>query len=118
MSDEGATADDLRRNNILAKDLASLGLDRASSKTLLSNPQTFLGGVSPAEAQRVRAVLVPAYRQGFRAIFLVGASLAALAFVLALVLMPQVELARPDDARLKEEGRRAQEERDRKTASA
>lgn len=83
----------------------------------MSNPQKFLTTVSPAEAERIRSVLVPAYRQGFRVIFLVGASLAALAFVLALVLMPQVELSRPDDAKLKEEGRRAQEEQKKKSAA-
>lgn len=86
-------------------------MDQASSKTLLSNPQTFLTSVSPQEAERIRSILVPAYRQGFRVIFLVGASLAALAFVLAFVLMPQVELTRSDDAKLKEEGRRAQEKK-------
>ncbi|EQL02501.1 hypothetical protein G6O67_006878 [Ophiocordyceps sinensis] len=104
-------------NNILAHGLSSLNLDQAASKTLLSNPQKFLTTVSPAEAGRIRSVLVPAYRQGFRVIFLVGASLAALAFVLALVLMPQVELSRPDDAKLKEEGRRAQEEQKKKSAA-
>lgn len=50
-------------------------------------------------------------------IFLIGASVAALAFVLAFVLMPQVDLARPDDAKLKEEGRRAYEEKRNKSAA-
>ena len=59
---------------------------------------------------------MPAYRKGFRIIFIVGASLAALAFVLAFVLMPQVELYRPDDKKLQEEGRKAYEEKKAKTA--
>ncbi|KAJ6446504.1 MFS drug transporter [Purpureocillium lavendulum] len=105
-------------NNVLANDLGSLGLDDASSKTLLSNPQTFLETVSVAEAQRIRDILIPAYWQGFRVIFIVGASLAAFAFVLAFFLMPQVELSRPDDAKLKEEGKKADEEKRQKKNQA
>ncbi|KAM4054579.1 major facilitator superfamily protein [Hirsutella rhossiliensis] len=104
-------------NNILASDLSSLALDQASTKTLLGDPQRFLTTVSPEEAERIRSILIPAYRQGFRVIFLVGASLAVLAFFLALLLMPQVELTRPDDAKLKEEGRRAQEEQKKKSSA-
>ena len=51
-------------------------------------------------------------------IFIVGASLAAFAFVLAFVLMPQVELSRPDDAKLKEEGKKADEEKRKKKSQA
>ncbi|RSM08625.1 hypothetical protein CEP52_004543 [Fusarium oligoseptatum] len=98
-------------NNILANSLSALDLDSKETKTLLGNPQTFLDIVSSSEAERIRSVLIPAYRKGFRIIFLVGASVAALAFVLAFVLMPQVELTRPDDAKLKEEGRRAYEKK-------
>ncbi|POR31178.1 Uncharacterized protein TPAR_08614 [Tolypocladium paradoxum] len=105
-------------NNILAHDLSALNLDKAASKTLLSNPQTFLETLSTEDAQRIRNILIPAYRQGFRVIFLVGASLAALAFVLAFILMPQVELTRPDDERLKEEGRKADDEKRNKKSSA
>lgn len=94
-----------------------LDLDSKESKTLIGNPQTFLDTVSSSEAERIRAVLIPAYRKGFRVIFLIGASVAALAFVLAFVLMPQVDLARPDDAKLKEEGRRAYEEKRNKSAA-
>lgn len=58
------------------------------------------------EANRIRGALIPAYRKGFRTIFLIGAGLAALGFVLAWVLIPQVELSRPDDAALKEQGKK------------
>ncbi|KAJ4216672.1 hypothetical protein NW759_009243 [Fusarium solani] len=104
-------------NNILANSLSVLDLDSKESKTLIGNPQTFLDTVSSSEAERIRSVLIPAYRKGFRVIFLIGASVAALAFVLASVLMPQVDLARPDDAKLKEEGRRAYEEKRNKSAA-
>ncbi|KAM5356481.1 hypothetical protein ACJ41O_003127 [Fusarium nematophilum] len=101
-------------NNILAGSLSSLDLDRQDSKTLLGNPETFLSTVSSDEADRIRSVLMPAYRKGFRVIFLIGAALSALAFILAFLLMPQVELSRPDDSKLKEEGRRAYEEKRKK----
>lgn len=78
---------------------------------MLENPQSFLGNVAPDEAERIRSVLIPAYREGFRIIFLIGAGAASLAFVLAFVLMPQVNLTRPDDLRLKEEGRTVYEEK-------
>ena len=50
--------------------------------------------------------MIPAYQKGFRIIFIVGASLAALAFCLACVLMPQVGLKRADDDVLKEEAKK------------
>ncbi|KAI0884042.1 MFS general substrate transporter [Annulohypoxylon maeteangense] len=93
-------------NNILANSLSSLDTDEAGFKDLLSSPQSYLSSLPADEAQRIRSMLIPAYRQGFRVIFLVGASLAALAFVIAWFMMPQVELRRPDDEKLKEEGRK------------
>ncbi|RGP60402.1 hypothetical protein FLONG3_10868 [Fusarium longipes] len=98
-------------NNVLANSLSSLGLDKHDSKILLANPQSFLETVTPSEAKVIQSVLIPAYREGFRIIFLIGAGVASLAFVLAFILMPQVNLTRPDDLRLKEEGRRAYEEK-------
>ncbi|KAI1080697.1 MFS general substrate transporter [Whalleya microplaca] len=97
-------------NNIISNSLSSLEIDDTSLKDLLSSPQSYLSGLSRTEAQRVRSALVPAYRNAFRVIFVVGASLAAIAFFVALFLMPQVELNRPDDEKLKEEGRRAKEQ--------
>lgn len=57
---------------------------------------------------------MPAYQRGFRIVFIIGASLAALAFFLAVALMPQVELNRADDEKLKEEGKRRALERSRR----
>lgn len=51
-------------------------------------------------------MLKPAYQKGFRIIFIVGASLAAFAFFLAVWLMPQVGLNRADDQALKEEAKK------------
>lgn len=67
-----------------------------------------------ADAERIRQTLTPAYRRGFRIVFLIGASLAALSFVVVLFLMPQVELDRPDDQKLKDEGKQWREEEKRK----
>ncbi|KAI8634149.1 major facilitator superfamily domain-containing protein [Xylariaceae sp. FL1651] len=93
-------------NNIVANSLSALSLSDDAAKSLLSSPQTYLSSLPPDEADHVRMVLIPAYRHAFRVIFLLGASLAALAFVLAFTLMPQVELSRSDDGKLKEEGRK------------
>ncbi|KAK8933021.1 Efflux pump dotC [Metarhizium anisopliae] len=107
-----------RNNNILAGAFSSLNLDAKAAKVLLSNPQEYLREVSPEEADRVRAILFPAYKRGFRIIFIVGASLAAFAFVLAFFLMPQVELSRPDDQKLKEEAQKAHDEKKKKKEAA
>ncbi|OAA38117.1 MFS general substrate transporter [Metarhizium rileyi] len=98
-------------NNILTGAFSSLNLDGKTAKVLLSNPQEYLKKVSSEEADRIRDVLIPAYRHGFRVIFIIGASLAAFAFFLALFLMPQVELSRPDDQKLKEEAQKAHDEK-------
>ena len=103
-------------NNVLAGSLSSLDVEDDASETLLSNPQSYLGTVPEVEADRIRGILIPAYRKGFRVIFIVGAALCAVAFVVAFFMMPQVELSRPDDAKLKEEGRKAY--RDKKSGSA
>ncbi|KAI0814465.1 major facilitator superfamily domain-containing protein [Xylaria sp. FL0064] len=93
-------------NNIVANTISSLSLSDESAKSLLSSPQSYLSSLPADEAAHVRSVLIPAYRHAFRVIFILGASLAAFAFVIAFLLMPQVELSRPDDEKLKEEGRK------------
>ncbi|KAI6778491.1 putative transporter-like protein [Emericellopsis cladophorae] len=95
-------------NNVLASSLSALNISRDEVEILLSNPQSHLQDLPDNEAGRVRDIITPAYRRGFRIIFVVGAGLCALAFVVAWFMMPQVELSRPDDAKLKEEGRRDQ----------
>ncbi|EGO61135.1 hypothetical protein NEUTE1DRAFT_76912 [Neurospora tetrasperma FGSC 2508] len=104
-------------NNVLAGSLGSLDIDHDVSKTLLSNPQMYLRTVSEAEADRIRGVLIPAYRKGFRIIFMTGAALCALAFVIAFFMLPQVELSRPDDEKLREEGRKAYEDKKRQDSA-
>ncbi len=94
-------------NNVLSSSVSSLDLHGADSATLLGNPQSYLSSVSEIEAKRIRDTLIPAYRIGFQIIFILGASLCAFAFVVAFFMMPQVDLSRTDDAKLKEEGRKA-----------
>ncbi|KAJ6789164.1 hypothetical protein PWT90_03288 [Aphanocladium album] len=102
-------------NNVLRGAISTLDLDDQGLKDLLQNPRTYTSTLPPDEAARVRSVVIPAYKKGFRIIFIVGASLAVLGFLLAFVLMPQVSLARPDDEKLKEEGRKAHEARKQKS---
>lgn len=93
-------------NNAVASSISTLDLDASESRSLLSSPQTYLSKQSAENASHIRSVLIPAYQKGFRIIFLIGASLAALAFVLACGLMPQIGLKRSDDEALKEEGKK------------
>jgi hypothetical protein len=93
-------------NNIVSSSISVLNLDDIESRSLLSSPQNYLSKLSTEEAEHVRDVLTPAYQKGFRIIFIIGASLAALAFLLAVWLMPQVELNRADDQALKQEAKK------------
>ncbi|KAJ5681702.1 uncharacterized protein N7477_001642 [Penicillium maclennaniae] len=91
-------------NNILSSSISTLDLSASESRSLLSSPQTYLSQQSVENANHIRSVLIPAYQKGFRIIFIIGASLAALAFFLAFGLMPQLGLKRTDDEALKKEG--------------
>ena len=93
-------------NNIVSSSISVLNLDETASRSLLSSPQNYLSKLSAEDAEHVRDVLTPAYQRGFRIIFIIGASLTALAFFLAIWLMPQVGLNRADDQALKEEGKK------------
>ncbi|KAI5922079.1 permease of the major facilitator superfamily [Camillea tinctor] len=93
-------------NNIVANALSSLSLEDDATSYLLSSPQSYLSSIPIDQQQTIREVLIPAYREAFRVIFIVGASLAAFAFVIVWFMVPQVELSRPDDEKLKQEGRK------------
>ncbi|GME26896.1 Tetracycline resistance protein TetB/drug resistance transporter [Neofusicoccum parvum] len=94
-------------NNALRRALAPLGLPAAAVRALLKDPSTAAAGGD----DEVRAALLAAYKDAFRVLFCVDAGLAAVGFVAAAGLMPQVSLERADDARLREEARRREEER-------
>jgi hypothetical protein len=97
---------DLSSNNVVASSISVLDLGQSESRLLLSSPQSYLSSLSADDAKRIRSVLIPAYKKGFRIIFIIGAALAAFAFFLACWLMPQVTLKRDDDEKLKEEGKK------------
>ncbi|KAI4961013.1 hypothetical protein J4E86_000038 [Alternaria arbusti] len=103
-------------NNAVRSSLVPYGLSRPEIRLLLDSPDMFRESVGQERTNLVRAALAAAYQQGFRIVFIVGAVLNALAFVAAWFLMPQVELSRKDDAQLKEEGKKRDEEK-RGTAS-
>jgi hypothetical protein len=98
-------------NNLLSSRIPSLNPSNDGRQELLRSPEDYLATISAAQASKNRQEITPAYRDGFRIIFIMGASLAGLAFCLCFVLMPQVQLDRPDDEKLKEAGKRWQEER-------
>ncbi|KAE8161981.1 major facilitator superfamily domain-containing protein [Aspergillus tamarii] len=93
-------------NNLIKSSISSLGFTQSETRSFLSSPQNYLSKLPQEEAEHARSLLIPAYQKGFRIIFLIGAALAAFAFVLAFWLMPQVTLNRADDEKLKEEGRK------------
>ncbi|CEJ82362.1 Putative MFS general substrate transporter [[Torrubiella] hemipterigena] len=105
-------------NNIVANAFSSAGVDPVLGKKITTNPESYFASVSPEEADHMRGIIIPAYRKGFRTIFLVGASLASFAFVVAFFMIPQVELSRPDDARLKAEAKAAEAEKKKEKANA
>ncbi|KAL4787605.1 major facilitator superfamily domain-containing protein [Aspergillus varians] len=93
-------------NNLITSSISPLNLSPSEKRSFLSSPQSYLSTLPESQAQRARALLIPAYKRGFMIIFVIGAALSALAFVLAFGLMPQVGLGREDDEKLKEEGKR------------
>ncbi|PYI12022.1 MFS general substrate transporter [Aspergillus sclerotiicarbonarius CBS 121057] len=90
--------------NLISTTITTLNLTPAEKQSFLSSPTNYLSKLSTDEAEKARALLIPAYRKGFRIVFTVNAALAAMAFFLAVVLIPQVTLERADDERLKVEG--------------
>lgn len=99
-------------NNLFRSSLESLELSDSEIRSLFNQPQQTMSSLPADQRARIQAALVPAYQRGFRTVFIVGASLAALGTVFAGFLMPQVELNRPDDEKLKQEARIADEEKD------
>ncbi|KAF0323564.1 hypothetical protein GQ607_009245 [Colletotrichum asianum] len=95
-------------NNIVKSSVNSLDSGVEQRDSLLSNPQQYISSLSDEDAQRIRAVLAPAYQKSFKVIFELGSGLAAAAFFVAWFLMPHIDLSRPDDHKLKEEGHQAQ----------
>ncbi|PWY77911.1 MFS drug transporter [Aspergillus eucalypticola CBS 122712] len=99
-------------NNLLSTTINTLHLTTSQKQSFLASPSNYLSKLPADEAAEARALLIPAYKRGFRIVFTVNAALAALAFLLAVGLMPQVGLERADDERLKEEGRRGEQRGD------
>ncbi|KAL6703420.1 hypothetical protein ACN47E_009679 [Coniothyrium glycines] len=105
-------------NNAVRHTLAPYGLSRTETRLLLDSPNLYAQINGEQQAEIMRTTLASAYQSGFRIVFIVGAVLNAIAFVANWFLMPQVELARSDDDKLKEEGRKWQQEKDNKAVSS
>lgn len=98
-------------NNAVQSALDPYGLSMSETQLLLDSPDTFRDSFGEQRTEAVLPALASAYRRSFRVVFIVGAALNALAFIIAWYAMPQVELSRKDDAQLKEEGKRREEEK-------
>lgn len=92
-------------NNAVRTSLVPYGLSRQETQLLLDSPGRYREVNGGERTDLVRQALSGAYQNGFRIVFIVGAGLNALAFVAAWFMIPQIELARADDEKLKEEGR-------------
>jgi hypothetical protein len=100
-------------NNSLRVALSHSGIKGRELAHLVDQPDMMIQAVHIREGatpEHVRQHINEAYRDAFRIIFLVGAFLAAFAFLVAFFLMPQVELTRADDNKLKEEGKKFDEQ--------
>lgn len=98
----------VQSNNSVGSILADFGVPESSFKKLLNQPTEFIdSNFDDDEGERIRAALIVAYRRGFRTVFILCAALAAFSTLVVISLMPQVNLDRPDDEKLKQEGKEA-----------
>jgi predicted MFS family arabinose efflux permease len=98
-------------NTAVRSRLKPFELSRSETQQLLDSPDLFRDSLGEERTEMVRVALVSAHHKGFRIIFIIGGVLNALAFFATWFLMPQVDLNRKDDAQLKEEGKRRDEEK-------
>ena len=63
-------------------------------------------GISSAAANRI----LDGYESGFRTVFIMNASLAAIATIVSIVMIHHKELTRPDEERLRAEARRQEKQ--------
>lgn len=87
-------------NNVLSSHLREVNLSDDQRKEILNHPASSRGLDSVVYAQ-----VLEGYRKGFRFVFIILASLAVFSFITAFFLMPHRDLNRPDDEKLKEEGK-------------
>jgi predicted MFS family arabinose efflux permease len=86
----------------------ALGLSPAEINAIVNDPSSsgsLLSSSSAAHRVDVSATVLAAYQRGFRIVFLLGAALAALSFLLAALLMPQIEIKHEE--KVKEDGERS-----------
>ena len=86
-------------NSALRSGLNGTGV---SGTEFLDNSEAALEGVSGGERDLVERLAVEGYALGFRRMFYLNAALAALGCLLAVWLIPQIGLERPDDSALRE----------------
>jgi hypothetical protein len=103
------TIDEVWSNNILRSQLGDLGLTDSAIRQLLNSPDTLSLIASDYPGVDLETAVANGYQAGFKIVFYVMAGLSTLAFFIAFFLMPQVDLIRPDDKVLIEQGKREYE---------
>ncbi|KAF8248817.1 MFS drug transporter [Wilcoxina mikolae CBS 423.85] len=91
-------------NNTLQQILSPLGYSTSEIRKVLDDPVDVLSGA--VGGHELRKEVLAGYQRGFRAVFLVGAGLAVFAFVISVLMMPQINLERKDDEQLKVQAKR------------
>ena len=94
----------ITRNNTLRQKLSPLGYSDSEIREVLDDPVDILSGA--IDGHDLRKEVLAGYQRGFRAVFLVGAGLAVFAFVISVLMMPQISLERKDDEQLKLQAKR------------
>ncbi|KAF7798836.1 hypothetical protein EIP86_010062 [Pleurotus ostreatoroseus] len=106
-------------NNSLRHSMTALQLPSSTIDSIIDDP-TILGarvsnssstafqslGISSAAANRI----LDGYESGFRTVFIMNASLAAIATIVSIVMIHHKELTRPDEERLRAEARRQEKQ--------
>ena len=95
-------------NSSLRSSLSSIGVPSAD---YVNDPTTALEKVSDQQRREmIQNVALQGYAAGFRRMFYLNAALAALGCALAVWLIPQIGLDRPDDDALREKPRQTEKE--------
>ncbi|KAI5820104.1 major facilitator superfamily domain-containing protein [Pyronema omphalodes] len=95
-------------NNTLKSKLSPLGYNNEAIAKILDNPVEVLNGI---DGDELKKLALEGYQRGFKNVFLTGTGLSLFALVIAFFLMPQINLDRQDDDKLKDEARKEYDEK-------
>ncbi|KAF9445948.1 MFS general substrate transporter [Macrolepiota fuliginosa MF-IS2] len=93
-------------NNTLRSSMQSLSLPEEVIKRVIDDPSLLSNPSSiNISVEQAMTILDQGYTKGFRSVFILNASLSAVATVASILLIKHKDLTRDDDAKLREKGR-------------